>query len=261
MERKMIFNYKYGELDYIIDNIDLMDITRNSGFINHFRNGKEKHSLIFTHSGGLEYRFEKRPMITALNETITYIPPQLPYSSKYISDVSKVKLLMFNIIKGSLPQCFTVPFSIKSKKITTIMNSIYDLNRLNNIFLAAKTYEILWIAENMNSSIPDKFLPVLPAVKNIEQYYFENKKISEYSDMCNMSESNFRKLFKAYTGKSPIEYRNSIRILEARKLITSSECTVEEAAYLTGFNNMSFFYEIYKKHFGNTHIKRIPDKN
>ena len=62
-----------------------------------------------------------------------------------------------------------------------------------------------------------------------------------------MSESNFRKLFKEYTGKSPIEYRNLIRISEVKKMIDSGEFTVSEAAYLVGFNNMSFFYEVYNK--------------
>ena len=62
-----------------------------------------------------------------------------------------------------------------------------------------------------------------------------------------MSESHFRKRFKEYTGKSPIDYRNTIRIYEAKKLIESGECTVQEAAYTVGFNNMSFYYDVVKK--------------
>ena len=63
-----------------------------------------------------------------------------------------------------------------------------------------------------------------------------------------MSESNFRKLFRENIGKSPIEYRNHIRIMEFEKLISSGEFTVSEAAYVVGFNNMSFFYEVYHKY-------------
>ena len=51
-----------------------------------------------------------------------------------------------------------------------------------------------------------------------------------------------------YTGKSPIEYRNDIRISMFEKLMESREFTVSEAAYLVGFNNMSFFYETYNKY-------------
>ena len=59
-----------------------------------------------------------------------------------------------------------------------------------------------------------------------------------------MSESNFRKLFKEYTGKTPIEYRNKIRIDEVVKLLEIGEFAVAEAAYCAGFNNMSFFYQV-----------------
>ena len=63
--------------------------------------------------------------------------------------------------------------------------------------------------------------------------------------MCGISESNFRKSFKEYKGVSPIEYRNIIRCREVKKMLDSGEFTVSEAAYLTGFNNMSFFYKVY----------------
>ena len=96
--------------------------------------------------------------------------------------------------------------------------------------------------------IPAKFQKIIPALEEIRKNYATNNKVSFYSSMCNMSESNFRKLFKEYTGKSLIEYRNLIRISKAQKMIESREFTVAEAAYLTGFNNMSFFYEVYNKY-------------
>lgn len=98
-------------------------------------------------------------------------------------------------------------------------------------------------------------LYVLLTEPSIEQNYFENVRISEYAEELGMSESNFRKLFKERLGMSPIEYRNLIRIREAQKMILSGECTVQEAAYLAGFNNMSFFYETYKKQYGTGKIK------
>ena len=90
-------------------------------------------------------------------------------------------------------------------------------------------------------------MKILPALTEINQRYFENRMLSYYSDMCNMSESNFRKLFREYTGKSLVEYRNNIRLFEVKKMIASGEFTVAEAAYTAGFNNMSFFYKIYGK--------------
>ena len=69
--------------------------------------------------------------------------------------------------------------------------------------------------------------------------------MSYYAALCNISEPSFRRLFKEYTGQTPIEYRNSIRIANLQRLLSSGEFKINEAAYLVGFNNMSFFYEVY----------------
>ena len=105
---------------------------------------------------------------------------------------------------------------------------------------------ILQNSEQADTKISKK---ILPAITEIQNKFYENKKISYYADLCKMSESNFRKLFKEQTGKSPIEYRNILRIAEAKRLIDSGEYTIAESAYNAGFNNMSFFYETYNKRF------------
>ena len=75
----------------------------------------------------------------------------------------------------------------------------------------------------------------------------QNNPIAYYAELCNMSQSNFRRLFKDYTGKSLIDYRNSLRLLAVQKMIDSGELSISEAAYLAGFNNMSFFYKLYHR--------------
>ena len=67
-----------------------------------------------------------------------------------------------------------------------------------------------------------------------------------------MSEVNFRRMFKEYTGRSPIEYRNDIRLSRARAMLLSREFNVAETAEICGFSNLSFFIRLYKKRFGHT---------
>ncbi len=105
--------------------------------------------------------------------------------------------------------------------------------------------------ESSPSDIPKKYIKLLPAISEIKLKYTESKKLSHYAEMCDMSQSNFRRLFKEYTGKTFIEYRNVIRIFAAKAMIDSGEFSVSEAAYLSGFNNMSFFYEIYNRYIKN----------
>lgn len=154
------------------------------------------------------------------------------------------------MISNNVPKVFNTAIYKSETALADIFKTISGKNANSIVFLASKTYELLYLIEQEKVVIPDKHKKILPALNEIQKFYFENKKLSYYSDMCNMSESNFRKLFKEYTGKSPIEYRNLIRISEAKKMIDSGEFTVVESAYLTGFNNMSFFYELYNKTLG-----------
>lgn len=56
---------------------------------------------------------------------------------------------------------------------------------------------------------------------------------------------------KAVTGKSPMEYMRTLRVVEARrKLDTHPELTIEAIAFSCGFNIPSTFYRLFRKQYG-----------
>ena len=122
-----------------------------------------------------------------------------------------------------------------------------EKNSDNTFFLASVIYRILAELCAPQPETDKKYRKIIPALEALRDRYYENQKLSYYAELCGMSESNFRKLFREYTGSSPIEYRNSVRILQVKRMLDSGEYTVCEAAYTAGFNNISFFYEIYNK--------------
>ncbi len=237
-----------GKLDYIIDNIGFVNVLRNSGFTVPYKAGKNKHSLVFIENGEMNYYFtENRKNIKLTKGSVLFIPQYTPYIATYTQDNTITKVFAFEMNSTTLPLDLNSPVYKKATVFLDVCKSISHQNANSTVFLASKIYELLYIMEKENIVIPDKYKKIIPALDEIQKFYFKNKKISYYSDMCYMSESNFRKLFKEYTEKSPIEYRNLIRISEAKKMINSGEYSIQEAAYLTGFNNMSFFYELYNK--------------
>ena len=62
----------------------------------------------------------------------------------------------------------------------------------------------------------------------------------------------YNDIIAKYTGCSPIEYRNDLRLAGARGKLRSGEYNVSEAAELCGFTNLSFFIRLYKKKYGHT---------
>lgn len=242
------FSY-YDKLDYTIDNLGYVSVARNNNYIFTSKTGKERNCLIYIEQGEIVYDFIALHKSLQLDkDTILFVPAKCPYIAKYQKDNTQIKFLAFDILAQHTPAQFSNPFCQKNARLSEIFKSITNENRNHSLFLAAKIYELLYLTCRENLIIPDRYKKLLPAISEIDLFFQENRKISYYSDMCGISESNFRKLFKEYTGKSFIEYRNYLRIAEARKLIATGEYTVSEAAYLTGFNNMSFFYEALKKY-------------
>jgi len=110
----------------------------------------------------------------------------------------------------------------------------------------------MWRIDESCSRTPAKYRRLRPALNSLNTDSARSAKISEYADMCGMSEVNFRRLFREYTGMSPVEYRNNVRLKRAHAKLQSGEYTVSEAAESTGFPNTSFFIKLYKQKFGHT---------
>ena len=238
-----------GELDYTINNIGFIKVLRNENFSFPYKNGKEQYTFIFIESGEMNYCFiDTQENVNLTKGNSLFIPKNTPYIATYTKDDTVAKILTFDINSDNLPSHLKTPLRYDKPVFSDIYGTISGRLVNNSIFLASKIYEILYIMGTESIVVPDKFKKILPAINEIEQFYYKNKKLSYYSDMCYMSEQNFRKLFKEYTGKSFIEYRNILRIYRAQKLINSGEYSINESARLVGFNNMSFFYETYKKY-------------
>ncbi len=70
------------------------------------------------------------------------------------------------------------------------------------------------------------------------------------TDKMAMSHSTFYRKVKALTGMSANEYIRKLRLRHCYQLLASGEYNVNQAAMMTGFNQMAHFREIFKKEYG-----------
>ncbi len=238
-----------GNLHYEINNLGFVSVVRNENFVFPYKNGKPTFTFVFVQRGQMDYYFPQTKQTVHLEkEDVLFIPKKLPYRATYLKDNTKAQILTFDLNGQSVSETWQKPIFLNEPETALIFNSITAQNRINSLFLAAKIYELLYQAESKLTTIPTKYKKLLPALKELQQSYYKNEKIAYYAKLSNMSEPNFRRLFKEYTGKPPIEYPNLIRFLNVRRLMASGEFKITEAAYLVGFNNMAFFYETYNKY-------------
>ena len=86
----------------------------------------------------------------------------------------------------------------------------------------------------------------------IDKNYVERISISQLAEIAEAEEKYLCRFFKEYTGNSPIDYINRLRVERACLRMAKGEASVTEAALDSGFNDVSYFCKTFKKYKGVT---------
>lgn len=89
-----------------------------------------------------------------------------------------------------------------------------------------------------------------PAIKFIEQNFYNKIYISDLAKLCSISQSHLRRLFHQHLGMSPIKYKNSILMRTACNMLRNEELNVSETAEALHFNDIYTFSQLFKKEVG-----------
>ena len=92
-----------------------------------------------------------------------------------------------------------------------------------------------------------------PIRRGVEAFYDEwnkNEKIEKYAQMSGVSETYFYRCFRRWSGKSPIEYRNLIRLSNAESLLRCTDMKIREIATTVGFEDPFYFCRIFAATYG-----------
>lgn len=81
----------------------------------------------------------------------------------------------------------------------------------------------------------------------IEDNITEAITLQELSKKAGLNEKYFCRIFKNSTGKTPIDYINSLKINLACNLLSDGK-SVTEAAFTSGFSDLSYFSKVFKKY-------------
>ena len=70
--------------------------------------------------------------------------------------------------------------------------------------------------------------------------------IQDISQEMGISYSNFRKLFKEYTGVAPATYQDALRLQRAKELLSTTNDSIKEIAYRLNFESPDYFSSKFK---------------
>ena len=241
---------------FTVDNINIQDVSRPRGYKHGFKGGRPKNAFILTQSGMMEDIFSDGSIISASAGELVFIPAGTIYTGRYAEDNTRIKIVQFDLVENELPKYLSAPRKLPlynaEKYIGEFFKRESEQSGAVGFYHLACLYQLLGRVCEECGGIPQKYRKLGAAIGRLNSCYAENRPISYYAELCDMSEVNFRRLFSEFFGMPPIEYRNELRLLDAREKLRSGEYNVTEVANALGFSNISFFIKLYKKKFGHT---------
>ena len=217
-------------------------------------------SALFTVITDITVRYTDKSgdTFTAKNGDIVYCPLGGEYKFEVIPPVNsdylgKVKTLCvnFNMIRPD-KKIITLsrkPIKVVDFKSAQLEKDFFDISKfsLKPMMRKYKLYKIMKTIVDIYSKDSENTLLLKNAVRYLEEHYTENLKMSLLAEKFNLSESHFRKLFKGFTGLSPVEYRNGLRVEHAKELLNQNTVSVAEVARAVGIEDQFYFSRIFKE--------------
>lgn len=121
---------------------------------------------------------------------------------------------------------------------------------LHNLIMTVIREHLPAAPEDIKLSSTDK--SILSAMNYMETNMLSNPSLEETAKYVSISPSHFSRLFKKAIGLSYSEYFNYIRVENGRKLLLTTDLSVNEIATLSGFDNGNYFCNVMKKVLGCT---------
>lgn len=84
------------------------------------------------------------------------------------------------------------------------------------------------------------------AVQLIEQGYLSDHNCEQLAGRLGISDRHLRRIFADQFGASPIDYAQSHRLLQAKRLLADTDLPLSEVAFAAGFGSLRRFNELFK---------------
>lgn len=170
--------------------------------------------------------------------------------NKYIEPLLKKQFIIPQWIDGSCDWHKT------ATSLLTDMIQIY-MNKQNTYELLVKARLHELISMLLSHSVPreldkdyDSYFYKTERLKKILGYIQTNChrriNLSELAHLANMSEGHFCRFFKQMVNRTPVDYINYYKINRAARLLEDTNTKILDVAMEVGFDNFSYFINIFK---------------
>lgn len=264
-------NYNTYKLTYpspIHIDIHTNKMYRNSMSYYHYHTHYE---FFFVSSGTAEFIFETSGKSVLLNKgDVLIIPPYEKHMSIYnvSKETFRLEIAVSPNILDDYYKSLLAPFSSASVLFVPLrhQNNVYSLiNSLNREITNSDKYSsklsmlylhelLILLARNGVKSSSRSHSEEKTIAAQVMDYVNTNYSginlVSEIAQQLHISERTLFQNFKKQTSLTVKDYINSVKILNAEKLLSESDYSVSEISEMVGFNDSNYFSTVFKKYKG-----------
>ncbi len=260
--RTLSLNEIYSH-DYSLSNLFAMAQCWQEGSV--FTMSKPRRQSAFLYFLGCngEYKQSDGTHLYVKQGSLVYIPLGSVYECRFVdrqSDLPATLLTEFNLSDwDGLFSLSERPFIIKSafskkyhKALEEIVKSFKEpLVPLSSV--KALLYRLLSDLSLMyRKEIPPEFKSIEQGILYMEDTSNPDLSIEEIAKICHVSSDCFRRLFKRYSGMSPVCYRQFSQVENAKRMLSFTTLSIDSIAENLGFSDTAYFCRLFKKNTGLT---------
>lgn len=222
--------------------------------------GKVNSSLIYLKQGSAVLHTVKKEICVGKGSLI-FIPEGIRYHAVW-TGTPDVEFYTLEIISkrpdtlDSPNYAMTYLSSLSTPKTEEAFEEIYSLfssgTRVDKLRALGRYYQlyadVVPYLEEEDVSQRNETLQI--ALAYIEKNLQKDFDMSELASCCCISESRLYHIFKGELGKTPVHYRNELRIENAAAALQETNASTEQIAELCGFHSGAYFRETFRRFTG-----------
>ena len=216
--------------------------------------------LFFVHDGAMELTLNGTPTIAGAGQIVLFDCRE-PYSYA-ASDGLEFTWLLFNglnarafyqkILQARGRKAFSPAAPVEiAQMLDSLRSACAEDARLSEAQCSQLIHRLLCLLlldeTTENTAGGDR---IAQAIRYMNRHLFEPIGVQDAAAAVSLSPSHFSRQFKARTGYSPYEYIVLRRIDKAKYMLASTELSVKEIAYATGYNSEENFIHSFRKNVG-----------
>ncbi len=157
------------------------------------------------------------------------------------------------------PEIAAALFALLNSLADPIATSLFSPTQIQSVVYAAlqqpqvQAYIHAWATQD------GRYAHFLAATDYIVRALAQPITLDEIGKQAGMSVPTVYRVFKHYTGESPMQYVKKLRLCQAHVQLSQTGCTVQAAAYDAGYESVSQFSREYKRYFGQSpkHVRDV----